>query len=1364
MNSPSALSTSEIVHNFPFPIAYELDLLEKMRNVGNSKYVICEQLRNVIWSATRYISVLAVSAYLQSEPKDTEISELVDDESETPGKRSESLQARKKILALINSALSKPASVNDSAPRRPDTAPWLNVITAITEYWNSQRIMPFVPALLTWSSMQESAEKLQFDYDWFNPSLATDAGAIERYYKETYDHLLKYLNNIAFVSNFPLVEILGCSPEPSSSSKSFKSVLEARRHMGPLIEGERWPYRVENTCPEINRQRFSIKGATSNSTYTSIPLWILDEGASETTGNDRAHRLLQLVPLAVFLLPTAVDEGTLIEKKNPIEIGSLNGELGLQSAMAVLEERSKQELGYRLIPLRRSIEPVYVTLGEYVATLNALLEKSIEEVDRVPPKRDWQQTRLFVKQGNRDRRAKTVGSKYDASRYLERPSFEEQITQFVKSNKNIMLVIGDNGSGKTNLVSAWADSHDKDDNLLVVFQDCRDFKLHNLQPTSFERSLFRLLGFAYPSEHADPFSVFLEKIGEIQESDSARVILFLDGLNEHPEADKLVRILRDSIIRRNAPGWLKTIITCRSEAWDRALSSLLESQEYEEMRLQNFTQDEAEKAYEERYGLKPSWTELAQSVQELLTVPLMLGLAYEVYHETAIPIRLHQSELLNAYLERFVLASALESTIDGRFLKAMLNLMYRKRKNTIQKAEIHDDPTVEEAITSVIYLPNNPYLRGLDELLRETADGNAITFRYERVFEYALAKFILKPTAIAENWSADWFRNQLEISRDFANLSSSVYYLLIDCFYENNLNSKILKELAGNKSFQVRRMVTDVLVGLSERPDYRPRVEEAALSLITADSSPNALIDITSMGEVAIAVGRRLGLAEILRIGAAKHDAALQVASVLAIYNLWRRDREAGRKLMTEIASLVIASIPRLIPKAVKNLVAARFLWRMTLNNAMLQEPTGSPLAISFLSLTTMMIARCWREPGALEDLRVAYDPIVRIPGPIRRLLEWFLVGAGKGVIQTNYGGGQAGYQGVEVRNLSAFVMLPSKDPRRQLNAKYLDECDPARGDLASAAEGIRELARQQDLLSMLTAHILADTRARGVEDMEQLLQICRDMMATHDLWQQDVAINLLVVFLYRFQIPPDPAIELVIDQVADMWSQQIPRVKLAPEKGPPDFILDELAYPILYSCLRSGRARRSDVLRVVRRLRSQPWAGNKTDRDVALIRGLSKAAIIGYMVYDLDIVPILDALQLWFPKSDLREFEPNQAAGPAIEAVAGTLATIKTFFPEEVESYLSLAPAQIRDLVGKQQEITAEFLTNSASGPATAWLFTLNSWRSSWVDGIKDTVVNATNPVDGFSRVAKKAFRFYTLQGILEETALLRGHVADRT
>jgi hypothetical protein len=94
----------------------------------------------------------------------------------------------------------------------------------------------------------------------------------------------------------------------------------------------------------------------------------------------------------------------------------------------------------------------------------------------------------------------------------------------------------------------------------------------------------------------------------------------------------------------------------------------------------------------------------------------------------------------------------------------------------------------------------------------------------------------------------------------------------------------------------------------------------------------------------------------------------------------------------------------------------------------------------------------------------------------------------------------------------------------------------------------------------------------------------------------------------------------------------------------------------------------------------------------------------------------------------------------------------IGSIFPDEVERYLSIAPAGLRDEVSRQREETEVSQSYTGGQASLPWLFTRPTFRRLFINSMIEIAERVTSFEEGVQVVADNMFKFDVLRTILAE------------
>ena len=332
-----------------------------------------------------------------------------------------------------------------------------------------------------------------------------------------------------------------------------------------------------------------------------------------------------------------------------------------------------------------------VTDENSVADFVRLLYYTIEQVKREQQKAErltWWQLQEIARAISQRRMAGVLG-KYRSDLYLQRDKTKEAFEDFLASDKVCFILTGKSGVGKSNFLLALAEEYGWEPSSDVCLLMYNGAKLSPKEPLTaiVGRDFDNYLQLTGRSGEESIANIWRE-IAHVDGTESRRVVLCIDAINENAEAKDLLRQI-DELVEVSPWPWLKVVVTSRPEAW-RAIKRgvrLAEARYYREkgeerlgvemepfsysQELKPFTPDELPLAYgkyREVYDLRTAYSDLPSGVKTVLQDPLVLHLVADIYQGQEIPSTIKVGEIYQEHINHLIRTERLTVT-DLRFLE-----------------------------------------------------------------------------------------------------------------------------------------------------------------------------------------------------------------------------------------------------------------------------------------------------------------------------------------------------------------------------------------------------------------------------------------------------------------------------------------------------------------------------------------------------------------------------------------------------------------------------------------------------------------------------------------------------------------------
>jgi hypothetical protein len=479
--------------------------------------------------------------------------------------------------------------------------------------------------------------------EWFHPVIEPEAHELPRVLAETRQALDTLLAELSFLADYPLVV-----RDPDAANQ----ILTLR---GPdLAACTSAPWDRSGPLPD---QPVILE-------RTDGLVRILFLIGNVATGEDGAADWL--------LFETADINKKKIVKRLKYLLGNTRGTdeaVYVQSATALRDALAPEDAA------DAAANPAAATAGE------------VDFTDVVTRLNQWSSENVRLVSGGAEQ-----GLKHDHRLYVERRSFQGAdgiFARFLAGAAPLLAVIGDSGHGKTNLLCALRGSPEARPDAEVqgaLFLECSTIGSSGLEAQFDDR--FNQAG------------ALAALVAHLREHPDRRVILFLDGLNEYARPRALLQEILQLVTR--TPN-LRVVTTCRTVAWQTTTQNLVFDEDLlcrpggKDPVLSQFDPAELEAAYpryQEAFHLTSAYPDLSPEARRLLRDPLLLRLAAQAYHDTAIP----RDPDIQALFRNYERERKLHPQRDVALLEELVAVMWRRGIDQLPKAYTADSPALEALV------------------------------------------------------------------------------------------------------------------------------------------------------------------------------------------------------------------------------------------------------------------------------------------------------------------------------------------------------------------------------------------------------------------------------------------------------------------------------------------------------------------------------------------------------------------------------------------------------------------------------------------------------------------------------------------
>ncbi len=400
-----------------------------------------------------------------------------------------------------------------------------------------------------------------------------------------------------------------------------------------------------------------------------------------------------------------------------------------------------------------------------------------------------------------------TGAAFIPQIYIQRTDVENILTDFLDSSASALVVTGDSGIGKTNLLCAWQQRL-QNAGYIAFYYDCSTFP-----KAEVEVEVSRDLSPGVPEDLA----AILERIDNLAISEAKQCVLLFDAVGEFRDGDngpdRLVKNL--AAFAQHSPVHIRVVMGCRTSAWHRLDYNLTKSlstvsfqpapnKEDAVLALDLFTDSMVKDAYA-RYAqffhLKTAYGELSDDLLNRLRFPMMLRILAEAYRGETVT---YQHQVLGLY-EQFYNDRTRGHPKDNDFAGTLATEMLNQQKSMLPVRDLMRNDKLKEDMDDAHQ--DSSYNHLLDNGIITIVAGNRllgdmVKFTSDQLGGYILA--LEMPQA-----DADQVAKLMQNVQQFSLAWYTAQALLV-----LGQDPKLFAALAQNIDVEIHELIVDSLVEL----------------------------------------------------------------------------------------------------------------------------------------------------------------------------------------------------------------------------------------------------------------------------------------------------------------------------------------------------------------------------------------------------------------------------------------------------------------------------------------------------------------------------------------------------------------------
>ena len=474
---------------------------------------------------------------------------------------------------------------------------------------------------------------------------------------------------------------------------------------------------------------------------------------------------------------------------------------------------------------------------------------------------------------------------FDEALYVRRSGPEGELARFLEGPAAGLLLIGDSGVGKTNLLCRWTLD------LLEQGHAVLAYDAGAQADPEVEREVVRDLGAA----GLDAVDAEAARAGR-------KLVLVFDSLGDfrgEGEDGAEVLLRRINAMVQRAGDHVRIVASCNAATWarmERAAPMRLDRHRYFTsagerpfLGIDGLTAEELEEAYpkyREVFGLFSAFADLPPSVRERLRNPLLLRMAAEVYRGRAQPLPADLADVHHRFLQERVARPR-----EVLLVESIAERMIREKAGALSVSDLGRDEAIGRDVLDDD--PRSAYSRLLDSgVIQEWQDGPqsglVVKFHNALVAAYALARRLLAEGVDVAQRAAELVAQDAQ---------SPLAWDTARTLLATSGDRGALVALASSRDGEERELATEALLEL--HGDDPSRTVELLRSLLEGESEEGRRTAL----KAAYAIGP--GARELFLHAAIDGDAALRESVKNTLYLIWRRESPGARAAVTDAAYVI---------------------------------------------------------------------------------------------------------------------------------------------------------------------------------------------------------------------------------------------------------------------------------------------------------------------------------------------------------------------------------------------------------------------------------------------------------------------------
>jgi hypothetical protein len=441
--------------------------------------------------------------------------------------------------------------------------------------------------------------------------------------------------------------------------------------------------------------------------------------------------------------------------------------------------------------------------------------------------------------------------KYDSNIYVGRKEISKAWDYFFTlENKRAFVLLGNAGSGKTNLICNFAEKFIEEGAPVITF-NCKIFS-----QISINDSITQLIG-----DSKTPLTETLKDLNKLAKKENTKVVFFFDAINEclsyngDTQRNGAVALLHavDNLLMLNEYNSFKVLITCRTYTWEEAIRSeedtlnlpvyftsddIPDEVQRESISLKGFSNDEFDEAYPKycaKFGIRTTIEALHEPqyayALSRLHDPMVLKMACQIYANNNLPENIQQFDSVKLFEARIQkLSDSKSGNLQIMILEDFTRVMRNRKTDSLMMQQLYaatdDDSNELKSLSNQLFKGatmewRDSALTLLDEgflRVEKTTPREEFRFTYERFHEYMYARIFVQDETeqLRKGLSipVEAYEKELNEMKGYAVINDALRHALVLDYYRTGGDPYTLIDLANSTVYGASQLVMNTLSSL----------------------------------------------------------------------------------------------------------------------------------------------------------------------------------------------------------------------------------------------------------------------------------------------------------------------------------------------------------------------------------------------------------------------------------------------------------------------------------------------------------------------------------------------------------------------